>query len=84
MNSAPSVYILAIGVILPVSQKSYSNRPRVSDGQEAGSTAMKRVPSRFPESVSRMNGAISPPRLLPPPAQPMIMSGYSPNSSSAV
>ena len=36
----PRVYILAMGQILPVSQKSYLNTPRVRLGQEAGSTAM--------------------------------------------
>ena len=57
--------------------------PRVKLGQEAGSTAMKRVSGLLPFSFSRMNGAIRPPRFDPPPAQPMTMSGYSPSSSNA-
>ena len=40
MKPLPSVYILARGQIMPVSQKSYANTPRVKLGQEAGSTAM--------------------------------------------
>ena len=52
-----------------------SNRPRVSEGQLAGSTATKRVSGFSPRSLSHMNGAMRPPRLDPPPAQPITTSG---------
>ena len=54
----------------------------VNDGHDAGSTAMMRG-SFLPRSLSLINGAISPPKLEPPPAQPMMISGYSSNISIA-
>lgn len=51
--------------------------PLVSFGQLAGSAAMNLVffPSRM---LWRMNGKLMPPKLEPPPKQPITMSGYSP------
>ena len=82
MNSQPSVYMRASGVVFALSQKSYAYLPRVSDGQFAGSTPINSM-SFFPAILSPMKGAISPPKLEPPPTQPMIVSGSTPYLSSA-
>lgn len=66
-----------------ITEASYANLPRVRLGQDAGSTAMN-LYSFSPRSISPMNGEISPPKLEPPPAQPMMISGLTPYLSSAV
>ncbi len=74
MKSWPSVYILNSGVLWASSPKSYTNWPLVSVGQAVGSTPIRRtfvLPARF----SRMKGKAMPPKLEPPPTQPMTTSG---------
>ncbi len=46
------------------------------EGQAAGSTAIK-YGFAFPVNLSFIKSEIKPPKLEPPPAQPIIISGYS-------
>ncbi len=73
----PSVCIFTTGPVAARSAKSYAYLPLVMLGQDAGSTAITRVflPClRF----CCTNGKAKPPKLEPPPAQPITKSGYSP------
>src|SRR5690554_3826431 len=71
----PRVYIFIRGVVCPVSPKSYAKRPLVIEGQEAGSMPII-LTSDLPFSFSSTKGAIRPPKLDPPPMQPITISGF--------
>ena len=62
MKPQPSVYIRAMGGVMRPVSRSHRHIPRVSEGQEAGSTAMIRGLA-LPVSLSCMKGAMRPPQV---------------------
>ena len=63
-------------------QEALAVRFQIRLGQEAGSTAIISY-SASPLKISPANGEIKPPRLEPPPAQPIIISALIPYLSNA-
>src|SRR4030066_946768 len=82
MKPCPRECMGSRGVVSAVSPKSYTYGPLVIVGHEVGSLAMIFI--SLPCILSLTKGRARPEKLLPPPTQPITISGYSPAISNCL